>query len=95
MRQDKLNLDDRFAGTQLEFFFNNVPVEEINASLDPFAVKDLWMRFFRVGGGKPKINVDRALKNLPSAELVFFVMDEFTTMSDQQLFRAMYTLNKS
>ena len=83
MRQDNLNLDDRFKGTQLEFFFKNVPVEEINASLDPFAVKDLWMRFFRVGGGKPKIHVDRALKNLPSPELFYFVIDEFQAMSDQ------------
>ena len=83
MRQDQVNLDNRFIGTQLEFFFKNVPVEEINASLDPFAVKDLWMRFFRVGGGKPKIHVDRALQNLPSAELLFFVMDEINTMSDQ------------
>ena len=63
LKQDRLQIDKKFQGTQLENFFSSVPHEEISDTFNPFRMKEKYMKFFRVGSMKPILSTDRMLKN--------------------------------
>lgn len=65
---------------------------DIDATFNPFKMKDKWMRFFRTGLSKFTQDTDRALKNKFCDNLNEFILDEILTFNDVQLIRAFLLL---
>lgn len=65
---------------------------DIDATFNPFKIKDKWMRFFRTGLTKFTQDTDRALKNQFCENLNEFILDEILTFNDVQLIRAFLLL---
>ena len=72
---DGVQMNEKFRGSQLEYFFTNVHKDEISDEFDPFKIKDKWMKFFSTGIERANLHVDTVLKNDYSDMLSDYIND--------------------